>query len=347
MMAAMSLPLAFIWNSSGCDPSFEPFDRNELLADCAALAEQQYLELQSASAALSQSAEHYCAETGRELEPIQEEWRRLSVAWQRQQAVRFGPGKDQQLGAAIAWTPADEGRIDALSLDYEWTAASLRTSAASIRGISALEVVLFATLELQITSPYEACSFILANTALVAEAVQPVAESWAPGGEQRVAFTEHNAEPYPNNRTALSELVNASIVAIERASIVQLGAPLGDGIDAAPELVDGRFSARGLANTRALLRGVHDVWAPSEGDARLFDIVDSRGGGVSMRVSREFDTAFAVLDAIEGPLGDAVTNRPEQVEAARAAINVLLRSYQTDVSALLAITVGFSDNDGD
>ena len=53
------------------------------------------------------------------------------------------------------------------------------------------------------------------------------------------------------------------------------------------------------------------------------------------------------LDAIDGPLSDAVVEDPESVEAAMDALTSLQRFFQIDVADALSIVVGFNDTDGD
>ena len=60
-----------------------------------------------------------------------------------------------------------------------------------------------------------------------------------------------------------------------------------------------------------------------------------------------FEGVLSALDDVDGTLGDAVEQSPQQVQAVFDQMVELRRAINTEVVSLLGVAVGFSDTDGD
>ena len=68
---------------------------------------------------------------------------------------------------------------------------------------------------------------------------------------------------------------------------------------------------------------------------------------LATRIENEFDAALQAVDAVTLPLGQAVLNEPEQVQALYDALRALIISTKVDMTNVMGVTITFNDNDGD
>ncbi len=129
----------------------------------------------------------------------------------------------------------------------------------------------------------------------------------------------------------------------------RLGMPLGQTTDGVPQPdeVESRSSGASLDLMIASIESLQRTF-----DAGLDDYLDylDRAGPedrLSSSIRRQFEVVLGRLGEIEVPLHVAVTEARDEVSAAYGEMETLLVLIKTDMSALLGITVTFSDNDGD
>ena len=79
----------------------------------------------------------------------------------------------------------------------------------------------------------------------------------------------------------------------------------------------------------------------------ISDLVRPLSEDTDGRVRDQFDAAISAIDAVEGSLRAAITERPEQVRRVHESLQNVQITISTEVVSLLGVSVGFTDTDGD
>ena len=149
---------------------------------------------------------------------------------------------------------------------------------------------------------------------------------------------------------AVAEVVRTQVFLARAIMDMKLGVVLGiRGDPSDPATFSDGPGQNALEEIRAELEGMRDfyVGAGQEGSLGISQLVVPLSSGADERVRGHFDAVLAAVDAVEGPLGAAALDRPEQVQAVFDAMAELRRAINTEVVSLLGVAVGFSDTDGD
>ncbi|MCY4113791.1 MAG: imelysin family protein [Chloroflexi bacterium] len=284
-------------------------------------------------------------------------WRDARGAWLRSAAMAFGPVADRRSGGLIDWSPIDPARIERMLAENPATTedAVRNTLASTQRGFGAIEYIVFdpdAVSRLS-DSASARCEYLRALGGVIASETGAIVEEWTVsrnGGPAYRDFLTGRSSSSMLESAAVAEVVRTQVFLIRTLTDLQLAAALGlrgDGPDLAA--IPGGAGGNGLADLRATVLGMRDVYL---GDA------DNDGLGVSHlvtplstaadeRMRSQFEDALMAVDAVEGPLRDAVVDRPAQVRAVYDRVMELRRTLNTEVVSLLGVAVGFSDTDGD
>jgi predicted lipoprotein len=153
---------------------------------------------------------------------------------------------------------------------------------------------------------------------------------------------------------SMNMLVNQMISDLEEIITTRLGKPTGNTANglARPDLVESPFAFWSLPRIKATLGTMHAIYTGSDG-AGFDDYLDflgaqaADGTPLSQGIEAQFVTTLAAFEAIEGTLHTAVTDHPDQVNAAYEEVRTLLVLLKVDMANHLGVTLTFNDNDGD
>ncbi len=151
---------------------------------------------------------------------------------------------------------------------------------------------------------------------------------------------------------AVGMLLNDMVEMLEGILAEKLAAPLGKSVGGdgapAPGLVEAAGSGEAVRAMLASLSGLQAVYRAGYDDYLDSLGADDAGGTpLSSAIDAQITASMAALQAIDGPLEEAVRSEAAQVEAANAAIKSLLVLVKVDMANKLGITITFSDADGD
>jgi predicted lipoprotein len=156
---------------------------------------------------------------------------------------------------------------------------------------------------------------------------------------------------YPIVHTAVSDIVNRLLAAVEKLYKHKLGRPLhGNGRSPWPEWVEAWRSENSLTNISENLQGLYDVYTGFDGttDGPGFDdLLTALGSPLAARITQQMQTVIAAVQAIPPPLRRAVVHHPQAVATAYDAVKELLILLKVDMTNVLGVTVDFGDSDGD
>ena len=278
------------------------------------------------------------------------------AAWTRTTSTWFGPVMDRRSLGVMDWSPVEPERIEAMLAERPATSeAQVRDSLGStLRGLGAVEYMLFADGALDsLSSRPERCGYLTALGGVIASEANAILRDWTVEREHGPAyagFFTGRASSSMLASEAFADVVRTQVFLLRTITDMRLAAALGlreGGAD--PSAIPGGAGENALADLRAQIVGIRDVYVghDSEGALGVSHIVAPLSADADARMRRQLDESLAAIDAVEGPLSAALSERPEQAQAVHDRLIALRVTLDAEVVALLGISVGFSDTDGD
>ena len=307
---------------------------------------------------LGQALDSLCAApSDAALAEARQAWRDARVTWAYTKAAGFGPVMDRRSLRLIDWFPVETDRIEAMLSERPATTDDdvQNVLASTQRGLGAIEYVLFddAALAQLADSSSPRCPYLAALGRVASSELRAVLDEWDVARETGPPYKD-----FLTGRSSSSMLTSAAVAEVVRTQVflaravmdMQLAVVLGlrgDSSDPAA-FADGP-AGNALHDLRAEVRGMRDIYlgANLDGSLGIADLVAPLSDETNERMRGHFQDVMAALDAVEGPLNDAVQNRSSQVQAIYDRIAELRRTLNTEVVSLLGVAVGFSDTDGD
>lgn len=283
-------------------------------------------------------------------------WRDARGAWTRTTSTWFGPVMDRRSLGVMDWSPVEPERIEAMLAERPATTeAQVRDSLGStLRGLGAVEYMLFADGALDsLSSRPERCGYLTALGGVIASEANAILRDWTVEREYGAAyagFFTGRASGSMLASEAFAEVVRTQVFLLRTITDMRLAAALGlreGGAD--PSAMPGGAGENALADLRAQIVGIRDVYVghDSEGALGVSHIAAPLSADADARMRRHLEESLAAIDAVEGPLRAALSERPEQALAVHERLIELRVTLDAEVVALLGVSVGFSDTDGD
>ncbi len=293
------------------------------------------------------------------LEDARAAWGEARRPWKEAQVFSFGPYSMEPLryGPKIDFQPARPESVEGvLAGDGALDQAAVSGLGSAARGMPALEVLLWGAegpVEEAFAPGSRRCAYLEGASADLGATVGLLRDAWDPaGGGYLLELTDPQPDGYGDLQMALGEVINRMGYLLENLRLDRLGRPLGRefGGSPQPEVVESRLAGRSLEDLRDSLRGLELVWfGPEErpGAQGLSGYIQRRSPTFDARFREQMERLYAALDAIDGPLTDAVVSDADDVQALIDALTDAQRFIQVDVIGALGLAVGFNDNDGD
>jgi len=338
-------------------------------------------ELETATAALAGSPD----DTGLRAD-AQAAWVAAMDVWQEAELMQVGPagamfetpGGDDFRDQIYPWPDLRLCSIDELTVsDAHDDAEALAAEAPSRRGLGALEYLLYVETTDNNCSPLSEindagtwdglideipgrrAAMAAALSVLVSDLADDLVGRWTAAPEPFLgAFTDPASGVYGSAQTGLNAVSDALFYIETETRNMKLGETAGINVscdaDTCPESRESRFADRSkehiLANVRGFRRmffgGDESIDGPSPG---FDDLLAGMGAGdVAMRMDTAVADAAEAVAAIPGTLGTAVDESPTEVETAYQAVRQIDEILETEVLAVLGLSVPQSipaDND--
>lgn len=342
-----------------CGPPAARFDRRQMLRE---LTENvilpTYRDLADRTAELEAATSAHCAAPSTEsLDAARDAWRATREPLQASWLFHFGPARDQSIQGDLDFWPVRPDSIEAslvaapATIDPAWVA----TLGVSSKGFPAIEYLLFAD-DVTVTDARR-CAYASAITSELTRRTADLRDAWEPErGGYATTLTEESTE-YPTLHDAVSAFYNGVFSATESIKVRKIGNPQGreNALVPQPDQVESRFAAASSIEDTSVedmlhaMRAVRSVITGTRGDRDGLGIEDAIAELRPDAVPDVLARIDAAIDALENrmprPFHEHLAD-PE-VEAVYQALVAVVRVMSTDVAALLAVTVTFTDNDGD
>ena len=342
--------LALLLASCDAAPAYDRAAMLESLSDVVAVPAYRAFEAEAEILAGATGA--LCEAPSEEtLGAARDAWRGARTAFKRTEAFGFGPAMERRIDGAVDFWPTRVTNIELAIRDAgPFDAAWFESAGTSVKGLPALEYLLFdpartdAELLARLGEDPRRCAYVAGLGGHVAAQASLLVEAWQPGYRDMLVTDDPHA--------SVSLMVNHQIAVLEDVKLNRLSKPLGlDGAGPDPEAVESPYAGHDVAGMLATLRGVRDAWTGDRGGVEgigLDDYVASRDPELAADVTRRLDDVVGLTEAIDPPLRDRIaeghTNEAEQLHQ---ALRETQRLFAADVAMTLAVTVTFTDNDGD
>ena len=285
---------------------------------------------------------------------LQAQWKKTAIA--RAEAEHLNLDVSMTVHTQIKKWPINAAFIEEFiaEKDQAIDEAFIDSIGSTSKGLTAIEYFIFdPTLSNEeIISKLQAEPRRMAYLIALGENLQNEAEAlyaiWSPEGEnQAQAFIEADFAG-DNLQGSVSILTNELIELAEKITYTKLNYPLkGVYAEAQPHAVESRYAYYSVPLMVANLRGIQGIYQAGFAGYLDFLAFDDREPPLAQAINDQIEATIIALEAIEPNLHDAVTENPEQVEAAIAEAKKLAVLFKVDMANHFGITVTFSDNDGD
>lgn len=300
-------------------------------------------EFATRSAALAQVADRNCLAENPDLQAA---WNAAMDSWLVVQDFRFGPLEDGTRRQAIAFWPDSSGhRPRALSRLLSGADPILKTpaqygaEAVSVRGLYALEAMLYDPDFSHYGANDPGCMLVKAATADLAAGAKALSQDW----HGDFATTMQTAGQSGNERfldpSEVRQVVfTALLTSLQFDVLERLGLPLGTYDKPRPLRAEGRFSGRSQRNLELSL-AAHDALALA-----LVPEVDQTVGTredferIRWMASKLADADFSGVDD---------PGQRFKLEALQTALGLLRTTANQEMSKVLGVTMGLNALDGD
>jgi predicted lipoprotein len=281
------------------------------------------------------------------LDLARDRWRDTDLAWQSTRATGVGPAIERRAMQAIAFR-ARADKVEAAVADPKvLDPATLDDLGADVRGIYAVEELLFAAPSASLASPdgTARCAYARSATQLAAGAAVAVLDQWTQldGGYRGTFVAGMDGDPISSIGAVVNEMT-FRLQQIDDQGIRALAE--ASAYDELPSARREGAAAHGLASTRGVLGGIAAAVLGPDGEPGLADLVRSRSADTADRLEQAVQRALEVLSALPDS-SEAAFRDAAGVDAAAEAIGALHVLVATEVASQLGVTIGFSDSDGD
>ncbi|MCA9946455.1 MAG: imelysin family protein [Anaerolineales bacterium] len=298
------------------------------------------------------------------LEAAQEAWREAATARTSLLTFRLGLVDDSLLHNRLDNRPARDTFIEeTIAGDVTIDAAFIESIGSSSIGLGAMEYLLFdpeggsAAVLARFSQAENADrrqAYLLGVAHNLAQKANALRQIWLPEGENYAQAFIAGEMDGGELQGPMNMLVNQMIADLEEIIGSRMGKPTGSTSNgqARPDLVESPFAFWSLPRIESTLVMMHTIYMGGDGlgfDDYL-DFLEAEGSGgtpLSQVIDDQFVTTLAAFAAIEGTLHTAVTDHPDQVNAAYEEVRTLLVLIKADMTNQLGITLTFNDNDGD
>ena len=262
------------------------------------------------------------------LEHARQMWSETALAWARTRAFRLGPAMGLRSMSKIDF-PIDRKKIDALLLGTAVDEAAVANLGADQRGLSGVELVLFAPA----ASSERRCTYARSAASLVAQAAHAVHDGWVTG-------------PSIETKTFVDDSVNGMVFALADVADTQLGKASGK-ITGTPKFadIDSGPARLALVEMLAMLDSVEVMSSGGQGGTGIAALISSQSNDAAQRLATQLAKARSAVEAIPAPLAETRNTAP--VEAAYEAVRVPLVTMRSEIASLLGVTLTLGDADGD
>lgn len=296
---------------------------------------------QTSAAELQRAAQSNCQPTSPELVAAFDD---TFDAWTRMSHLRFGPTETNDRAFAIAFWPDGRGKtpkaLAGLLTKDDPTVFSpevFRTASIAVRGLYALEFLLFDDRVMAIGSEAARCDLVRAIATDTAINAAGINADWQGYAEELLSPAQDRM--YRTETEATQEFYKAVLTGLHFTSDTRLGRPLGTFERSRPKRAELWRSGRSLRQIEMSLQGTEE----------LVMVLASQSSGLETRLGELYVTAYEVIADLNDPTfaGVADVQGRLRVEILKISIDEIRELISLELGPALGVAAGFNALDGD
>ncbi|MGB3916079.1 MAG: imelysin family protein [Thiothrix litoralis] len=332
-----------------------------------------YRELEDTANTLEQRSKAFCAEPNADsFAAVRTAWGETLLAWQRTDALMFGPAIEEQIDFNINFNPPKKMIISRLLTDtLPLTPETVDKAGVGGQGLGTLEFLLFdrekpdteQLAAFQGEAGKRRCAYVQAASALLHTHISTIADAWlkdTQGYASAFRTADKGNATFTSSRQAVDLLVGKLFQSAEKFTKNRIGNPLGKGIDLNTEGKQEVLNTSNAYQLEAWRSGysIKIIRANVEGMQRIL-----QDGGIFqwLRDHNDRKVEKFVADAMQQRLESYLklpvptTDPFELIKAGKGQAldayyysgNDILMGIKRQLAKTLGVQLGFNDNDGD
>lgn len=344
------LCLLFVCLLIACTRSNQKYSQEDVVQSLHSQIATAYADFEKATDALREDIKKHCAgdQDVTSERALQDHWIRANAAWQQVQVINFGPIAEQNRGYSIAFYPNSranlEKRIETLlQSGNPLTTQNLETGSVSLRGLPALEYLLFANRPQAAStnvSTERDCHYLSVVATLLNEDASYLATQWQTGGEY--ARKIGDGISYSDFLESLLNGIN------ERLSVI-ISVKLEKTLNGSTDALESPYSGQSLVNIKNNAAFIQALYGNLEENGLLRHLNDHGHSDIAKEMSVRLDLLQVNLAQV-GPDIVAAQSSVEDTQKLQTVIQ-LFKSVQEyharKVADALGVYIGFNSADGD
>ncbi|MBL0744083.1 imelysin family protein [Chryseolinea lacunae] len=264
--------------------------------------------------------------TDAELNAARTTWKQAREAWEQSEAFLFGPVSTEDIDPRIDTWPVNFQDLDAqLASENEFTEAYIDDLDDALKGFHPIEYLIFGENGDKAADELSArdLEYLTGLAKNLKTLTADLNASWQPSTSNSyyTAFVNagNGSAVYPTQLSAYEELVNAMVGICEEVSDGKIKEPF---VAKDPSLEESPFAKNSIIDFTNNIKGVQAVYLgkyTADGKG-LEDVVRAHNLQLDSDLKLKMASAIAALDNIKVPFGEAIIDKPLQVQAAIDAI---------------------------
>jgi uncharacterized protein len=275
------------------------------------------------------------------LDEARSQWQAATIAYRTTRAGGIGPATDRRLNSSLGFLARPEQIDELLAGTEPVDVDALAEAGGGVKGLSALETVLFAdgSDELVTSAGARRCAYATSVAAIARDAARQVLTDWKDGYRDELV---DSMDPQDSLGMLVNE-VSHRLTELDDQGLRTMTEAAS--LDELPDNAQDGPAGFRMAELRALLAGVQRIIGTQEAEGRLLALVAASSPETADRLVEALDDATAALEALPESVTESFgTPALVTAQAAAADLDVLV---STEVASQLGVTIGFSDADGD
>ncbi len=340
----------------GCSDDDDPvavdtdYDFSEILIDFSEkVVVATYADMRAKSVILNETVDAFAADPGNQglLDSAASAWRDVRAPWEAGEAFLFGPAAFMGLDPSLDSWPLDHQQLqDVLGSTFDLTPAFVADGLGPLlRGFHSVEYLLFREGESRTAADLTAreVQYLVAVTTVLADDCDSLWSAWANGYDGGDAYSVELASSgqvgsrYLNQHDAVMEIIEGMIAICDEVANGKIADPYDE---QDPSLVESQFSFNSLLDFQNNIRSVQNSYL----GGYQIDGIDGTGldefvagidASLDLRLKAEISQAISQIASIPAPFRDNLSANT-QIEAAQAAVVLVMNSLETDLKPLVS-----------
>lgn len=316
-----------------------------------ALSQESRALATAASAMLAAASDQQCL-TEESAETLKIQWRKTMSAWQKAQAIQFGPVREHNLAWEYQFWPDKKNLIakklkPLLKTAHEQTLDSLKESSVVTHGLPAIEYLLFDPAANKYGDHRAQCVLIELIATHLDNTSEQLNNQWQQYEIQLLSANIENPE-FPTQAHAVAVVIDSFLTQVEQISNRKLTMALGLKTKTQrlnPYLLESWRSRHSKENLLANLNSVEQL--VNQGGLANYLILKGHET-LAAQIVDNLQQTRAVIESMQLPLFEQLTQ--QQADASKtlqAHLEQLTKHFKADIPNALNIQLGFNNNDGD